>query len=86
MGEGVRDRVRVAPWVINLSAVALITLMGFTIRASARVGSVETQVQNNTEDINGLDIEKASKEKVDMTYDAVIRLETKFDEYVNAKE
>jgi len=76
-------------YAISIIATLLVVVMGFTIRASARAQEMKSDIIDNVEDIEKLDEDKASKEsvkslheEVDRTYDAIIRLEGKFDTYV----
>jgi uncharacterized membrane protein len=82
MDEGNKNSVKLAPWLVTVSAMLLIAIMGFTVRGSVRVAKTETHVENNTKDIDDLKVNKANQEKMDDTYDAILRLEKKFDKYI----
>jgi hypothetical protein len=77
MSESKTKHIRLAPWVVTIAASLLIAIMGLTVRGSVRVGRFEANIDNNAKEIERLDEDKANKEKLDMTYDAVIRLEKK---------
>lgn len=82
MGERTKDGLRLPPWAISMIATLLVVVMGFTIRASARAQQMKSDIDVNTVNIEKLDVEKASKEKVDMTYETVMRIEEKLDDYI----
>jgi hypothetical protein len=88
MGE-IIDKSGVPRWAWSVILTAFLGLMSFTIGASAGNQKIKDNIESNRETIqrdyielkNELDT-KASKEKVDLTYEAVIRIEGKLDEHV----
>jgi len=74
--------IQIAPWAVGAIASLLIAIMGLTVRASVRQGHIEANIEHNKTEIKRLDNTKASQEKVDDTYNAILRLERKFDSYV----
>lgn len=83
MGERIRDKIKAPSWVITLMAGVLITFMSFTIRTSARAQEMKSDIKTNQENIEKLDEGKGSKDKVDMTYDIVLRIERKLDDHIS---
>ena len=83
MGERVRERIKTPSWVVTLIAGMLITFLSFTIRTSARAQEMKSDIKTNHENIEKLDETKASNDKMDMTYDIVLRIEKKLDEHIS---
>jgi hypothetical protein len=83
MGEKIRDKIKAPSWVITLIAGMLITFLSFTIRTSARAQEMKSDIKNNHNEIERLDEEKASEDKVEMTYDIVLRIERKLDDHIS---
>ena len=86
MSESKRNGTKISGWAITVAASLLIAIMGLTVRASVKVGRFEANIDNNVKEIRRLDKGKANQEKMDDTYNAVIRLEQKFDDYIKEKK
>ena len=88
MGEAI-ERSGVPKWAWSIILTVFLGLMSFTIGASAGNQKMKDNIKANTDDIERHDEEmynalknKASKEKVDMTYDIVVSIEKKLDEHI----
>ena len=57
-----------------LIGLLLVALMGLTVRASVRSGRTDAIVENNVKAIEKLEKDKAEKDVMEMTYDAVVEL------------
>jgi len=76
-------------WAWSIIFTVILALMSFGISAIAGNQKMKDNIQTNANNIERHDKEmndalkdKASKEKVDMTYDIVLRIEGKLDEHM----
>jgi predicted Holliday junction resolvase-like endonuclease len=65
-------------WAATIIVTIFLALFSLSMAVSAKSQKMESDIEHNEEEIN----KKASEEKVQMVYDAVLRMEKKLDEYV----
>jgi len=79
-----KSEMRLPSWAVTVLVTIIMTMMGLLLNASTRVAKVESCSETNKANIDYLNEHKANQEKMEDTYNAVLRLEKKFDNY--AKE
>jgi len=88
MGEAI-ERSGVPKWAWSIILTSFLALMSFTIGATAGNQKMKDNIETNTNNIERHDKEmtnalgeKASKEKVDLVYETLLRVEGKLDEHI----
>ena len=74
MSESKKKGISIPGRLISVAAMLLVALMGLTVRASVRSGRTDAIVENNVKAIEKLEKDKAEKDVMEMTYDAVVEL------------
>jgi uncharacterized membrane protein len=86
MTEKIKQEIRLPVWSLTFIFTILVGLISFIIGTTAASQKIKDDIVHNARKIEIVEKEletKASKEKVDLIYNAVLRLETKIDNLNN---
>lgn len=86
MTEKIKQEIRLPVWSLTFIFTILVGLISFIIGTTADSQKIKDDIVHNARKIEIVEKEldtKASKEKVDLIYNAVLRLETKIDNLNN---
>lgn len=84
MGEKIKEVTGIASWMWAIIIPTFITLMSFTVSATAKVQKMDSAMEQCKEDITELHNEKASNEKVDIMFETIQDIDKKVDELLKA--